>query len=711
MSLDEQLRHSPYVRLALALLAGIVWQTAVGAGDSAAAIALSLAFVYWLLPLVPSLAAGARPWVRGGVGLLCIFFVGAALAERQPSSTSLPIDEPVWIQAEVCDNPLHYEGYTKVQAIVRQYATARDTVAANEPVILYLATSDKAPAAPPVTGAMLVLYTRLSPIPPPGNPDEFDYRRLLARRGVFASAYVPVENYFVDNRLDFWRTVRYAPTRVQQSGLEVFAESPVGEKEYAILVALTLGNKQWIDDEIRASYVAAGAMHILAVSGLHVGIIMMVFRFLLSFLGKERRRVVVRNVLVIVLLWFYAAIVGFSPAVTRATVMFSFVLAGATLQRRLSIYNSLAASAFFIACFRPMVIFEAGFQLSYCAVLSIVYFQPRMARRLYIKNKLGNAIWQLATVSAAAQLGTMPVSLLNFHLFPNYFLLTNICILSLTGFIVYGGVAFLVVHQIPVLSTLSGYTLQAMLWLLNHIVQTVERLPGSTLRDIYLHPWQAALLAAAILCIAGYVARPRRRWLWAAAGCLTAILCLHTAHVVQLREQKGMVVYRVKNASYIAFIDGFEAVTVRDEAHLTDNFSFPTGNFFIKHRLTAHTRTLTTAALARSDTALAPIYCYRGWVLFDNQSCKILENETLDRRLPPLSADYLIVTGAARMKPETALRRYAPRQVIADASVPVYRARLWQQAAEAQHLPFHDVRNQGAFVAMNNREQELRVKN
>ncbi|MDR1405866.1 MAG: ComEC family competence protein [Prevotellaceae bacterium] len=692
---NEALQNNPYVRLTVALFAGIVWQASCGSGFPMLFIAVGSALIYLILLAVPYLHRHARPWIAGGAGLVCLFFSGAAILQQQATATSLPLDEPLWLQAEACDNPIVGERYTKLQAIVKKYITAGDTAAADEKVILYFSADSSQPA--PVAGATLYVRTALSPIPPPGNPDEFDYRLYLARRKVFASAFVQKGQYSIDNRLSFWKTVQYMPVHWQRRGLEIFAGSVIGNEEYAVLAALTLGNKQWLDDDLRTSYIAAGAMHILAVSGLHVGIIMAVLNFLFSFLKKKHRGILLKNVLIIVCLWLYAAVVGFSPSVTRAVVMFSFVLAGKTFRRSLSTYNSLAASAFFIAWFNPQVIFDAGFQLSYCAVLSIVYFQPHITRLIYIRNRFLYGIWQLACVSAAAQIGTLPVSLLNFHMFPNYFLLTNICIISLTSFIVYGGVAFLILHQIPVVSTLAGYALHGMLWLLNHIVEFVEALPHATTQNIYIDRTQMLLLTAVILFVAGYIAVPKRRWLWLAACCPAGITGIHSWQTVQQHDQKIAAVYKVKNASYIEFINGARGVALRNREHIDENFSYHTGNFLIKHGVADREKTFETR-MTQSDTIIDHVCCYNGFIVFENELYKILENESFDKPLPAIAIDCLIVTGAARMKPELALRRYVPGLLIVDASVPLYRVRLWQEAAETLAIHFYNVREKGAFV-------------
>jgi len=695
-NLYEELRLFPFVRLAIALLGGIAWQASAWViAFPAAIVAVGLAVVYIVLLFVPYLKTYTRQWIPGTVALLCIFFTGAALMQRQPTNTSLPLDEKVWLQAEVCDMPLVTDNYTKLLVVVKKYATASDTVSASEKIILYVRGLDVETA--PVAGSTIYAHASLSTLPPPRNPEEFNYQQFLARRKIFTSAFVPTGDYLIDTHRSFWQRLRYQPLQWQQNALQVFADSPLGEREFAVIAALTLGVKQYLDDDIRTSYQVSGAMHILAVSGLHVGIIMAILMLVFSFLAKRKHGLVWRNTLIIACLWMYAAVVGFSPSVTRAVVMFSFVLLGGMMQRKLSVYNSLAASAFVICLFNPQVLFEAGFQLSYGAVLGIVYFQPKMYSLLYVKNKFLDGIWQLATVSVAAQIGTIPLSLFYFHLFPNYFLLTNICIITLTGWIVYGGALYLLVHSIPGVSTVVGSLLHALLWVLNHIVQFIESLPYAATQNIYLSGWQMALLIAIILCVAVYLYAPRRIWLWAAAYCVVGVVGGWAWQHAAQREQKLVAVYNVRNTSYIQFVNGRRSFTLSDKADSGNSFSFNVANFQIKQGIASGVN-LSAMNAANRDTVISGGYCYRGFVFFNHQLYKILTDETIDNRLPAMPTDYLLVTGAARMKPELALQRYIPAKIILDSSVPVYRARQWLAAATDKGIDVHNVREEGAFI-------------
>ena len=178
-------------------------------------------------------------------------------------------------------------------------------------------------------------------------------------------------------------------------------------------------------------------MHVLAVSGLHVGIIFFILNFLLTPLNRNKRLLKIKLFLLVGALWFYAFLTGLSPSVMRSCTMFSFIVVGENLNKRTNIYNTLAASAFLLMLINPLIIFGAGFQLSYIAVISIVFFQPRLAALVAVKNRILKYVWDLFTVSVAVQIGTAPISIFYFHQFPVYFWLSNFIVIPGAALILY----------------------------------------------------------------------------------------------------------------------------------------------------------------------------------------------------------------------------------------------------------------------------------
>jgi competence protein ComEC len=259
--------------------------------------------------------------------------------------------------------------------------------------------------------------------------------------------------------------------------LDIFRRFGIAGDEFAVLAALTVGYTDALQPDLRASYSATGAMHILSVSGLHVGIVYVVIAFLLGFLDKSVRKKILKAVLIVSFLWIYAFITGLSPSVVRSTLMFTFVAVGAALERKTHIYNTVFMSAFFMLLVNPDFLFDVGFQLSYAAVLSIVFFQRPFSNLLPVNNKLLRWLRDLLTVSVAAQLGTMPFTLYYFHQFPNYFLLTNLVAIPLSTIVIYLAMLLLLVSFVPYLSVGVAFLLKGSLWLLNYLIVWIENLP------------------------------------------------------------------------------------------------------------------------------------------------------------------------------------------------------------------------------------------
>jgi competence protein ComEC len=335
-------------------------------------------------------------------------------------------------------------------------------------------------------GDYLLIENNFQEISDPKNPGEFNYRRFLSYSNIFHQAYRTSGQWQPTGRNQGFFLVRWS-LAMRHKALQTFEDHHLSGREFAVVSALLLGFREYLDEDLRREFAGAGAMHILCVSGLHVGIIFLVLKFLLSFLNKVPRGRIVQTVLVILLIWFYAAITGFSPSVLRASTMFSFVALGHSFRRTTSIYNTLAASAFLLMIIDPYIITRIGFQLSYLAVISIVALQPFFYQQLVFKNYLLDKAWAILTVSLAAQLATGPLSLFYFHQFPNYFLLTNLIVIPLASLIIYSALATLVLTPIPFVGMVAGKVLFGFVYALHQSVKFIEGLPYSTSSNVFIN--------------------------------------------------------------------------------------------------------------------------------------------------------------------------------------------------------------------------------
>jgi competence protein ComEC len=254
-----------------------------------------------------------------------------------------------------------------------------------------------------------------------------------------------------------------------------------------IALALLLGQKESLSKEVKQAYSATGTQHILAVSGLHVGIIYSILLLPLTFF-KQKGHVLQKSYLIFVLglIWIYALMTGFSPSVVRAVVMFSLVTLGQMRKRKPSIWNILAFSALLLLVLDPDIQTDLGFQLSYLAVAGIVGLQPILLRMWAPSNRVLDYFWQMATVTLAAQLITSPLTLHYFHSFPTYFLVANLLIVPLSYVILCVGVPFLLLAWIPIVGSVLGASVDFLLFIQNEITYTLQELPAALWKGIHL---------------------------------------------------------------------------------------------------------------------------------------------------------------------------------------------------------------------------------
>jgi len=266
--------------------------------------------------------------------------------------------------------------------------------------------------------------------------------------------------------------------------ITILANSGIREPELGLLNAMLLGVKDNLDTNIKNNYIAAGGIHFLAISGLHTGIIFILISFLLHNMWRLSKSGLAFSLLTLVLLWTYAIITGLPSSVLRASIILSFIIIGKYFKRDLNLYNAIASSAFIILLFDPGSLFSPGFQLSYAAYTSIIYLYPKLYSLIDCKNIFLNNIWKLSALSIAAQLGTLPLSILYFHHIYYYSLFTNLCISFFIPIIIYGGFTSICISSLIPGETIISKSLSFIIKIVNRIINTIAHLPGAISENI-----------------------------------------------------------------------------------------------------------------------------------------------------------------------------------------------------------------------------------
>jgi len=316
----------------------------------------------------------------------------------------------------------------------------------------------------------------------PLNPYQFDYTDYLKKQNIYHQLFSS-NNELLEVSKHKHTIYGYA-ARLRENIQLKLKEYNFSSDEYAIISALLLGQRQDISKEIYESYSQAGAIHILAVSGLHIGIVLLLLNYLLKPLEYLNRGKYLKIVVIVILLWCFAIVAGLSASVTRAVTMFTIIAIAMHLKRPSNIYNTLAISAFILLLFKPIFLFDVGFQLSYLAVFSIVTIQPKLYQLWKPKWFLTDKFWQLFTVSVAAQLGVLPVSLFYFHQFPGLFMLSNLVIIPFIGIILMLGILVIALSLFQVLPSFLADLYLFIISLMNQFVSWISIQESFLIKDI-----------------------------------------------------------------------------------------------------------------------------------------------------------------------------------------------------------------------------------
>ena len=417
-------------------------------------------------------------------------------------------------------------------------------------------------------GEQILIRTQLQRVEGMGNPNEFNYARYLRFHDILFRGYVKSTD---------WKKVSNGSRSITGWFLEVrskliakFEEAGLSGNELSVASALVLGYRTELDKELMSAYAGAGATHVLAVSGLHVGIVYVILNTLLKFMDRKKSLRILKTILLVLLLFGYAGLTGLSASVFRAATMFSFVAVGKAIDRNTNIYNTLAASAFCLILYEPMIIMQVGFQLSYLAVIGIVIIQPRLFELTYFNNRLADWAWSITCVSIAAQIATFPLGLLYFHQFPNLFLISNLMVIPAAGLILYLGFSlFLASIWKPTLLFL-GFLLDSVISILNQTVVWIERIPYSVISGIDISTFESLLIYSIILGGIVFVVQKHRFGLYASLSLSIVFMVLQVIEVGHQKNQQFISVYNVKKQTVVALVNGTELTVIANKAFWSD---------------------------------------------------------------------------------------------------------------------------------------------
>lgn len=694
------MRQYPLSRLLLPFIAGIVTSGFINKLSNISVIILfSLIITLFLIIILFNQKIGySYRWLKGlfvstifySLGIIYCNFYNNALFQT-----------PTWVsenthsyEVEIIDYPVLKSKTIKLTA---QISLNSDTIALHGEEKLMLFIHRDSLSEKICYGDKLKIYTKLSEIVPPLNPYEFDYRQFLLWKGIRYQAYVPSyawEKTSVDNG----NVIQAWAYRARTYFMSIFEEQEMDIQEMGIVTAILLGYDENIDPELAKHYTGAGVSHILSVSGMHVGVIYLFLNFLLGFLDKRKGGKIAKSILLLLLVWFYAFLTGLSPSVLRAATMFTFVIIGTMFNRHVEIYNSLLTSLFFLLIIDPNLIYSVGFQLSYLAVFSIVWLQKPIYNLWKPRYKAIDYIWQLTSVSIAAQALTTPICLYYFHQFPNYFILANILIPLLSSIVMYLGIAVISFSFIPFLSAWLNQLLVWSVKFMNFMVVSIHKLPGSVASNIDIDFVSSLLLYGCFLFTISYLMFKKRPNWWLSLTFWVVFMVYISVDKFSDYHNNKITFYSIRNQSLIEIKVGDNAISIMDSTLMAkpDAANFFTASAQVRNRISTHKQLCFSDTLGYSDDF---ININRDFLLAGNQSVLFIDKRMASKRtiIPKVHVDVAYVHSNPWIDIETLSQKIQANIWVFDRSNSTRNTQRMVEECDQLGLNYRDLSVDGAF--------------
>ncbi len=711
MQWPDFLGRSPFARLLLFFVAGILLSLNLEGRQTPVMLILllTLAILMLLLLIVisraPNFHTGLRSGVISSLLLFLLGFVNSNLSLQHHEKAFEKNDYPGFFLMDITDIPEVLEKSVRTFARVSVRKHNGEWIPTSDKVLVYFEKDSTAATLP--AGSRILARGALKPIHAADNPFAFDYRKYLANRGFYHQLYLPHEAWTIIPYKGI-KPVRAYAQLMQQQLLETYRLTGMDRTRLSLLSALTLGYKNDLEANTRQLFAEAGVMHVMALSGFNVAVIVLALSMVLCFCNRSLAGRIFRAILIIATVWMFAFVTGLSPSVTRASVMVTFLISGKTFNQEINTYNILFATAFFVLLISPALIADVSFQLSFAAVLGILILHPPLFSLLSFKNRLAKSAWQLFTVSCAAQLSTMPLTLFYFHQFPVYFWLTNMYVIPLVSVIIWLAVVFLVVSFITPLMTLLGKILSWLVFILYESVAITEKLPFSLIENIHVNAVQSVLLFSLVVSFALLLMHRRMSHLWLFLSLLVIFELSSLQKNVSWHNQRAIMVGALRNHPAIHLVEGRKAVFVTDQpvSFNEAQVRYAFDEYWIRSGVKENLQVQLLQNTIPDDTGVSFfVESHSSWLgrnrlfHFCNKRIIVLQDNCIYRVVSdlPLNADMVIVSGNIGPDLISLHRVLDPAIIVTDSSVKYYSDQQWKKACEEAGVAFWSVNRQGAF--------------
>ncbi|MBS1755261.1 MAG: ComEC family competence protein [Ferruginibacter sp.] len=689
-------KNAPFIRLLLPLITGIIiqWYCKLPLAFIIVTF-ISFGFSFFLFFLLPRIFKFRLRSLQGVALQLMLVSLGLFITWQKNIRNNkewygnfyhndeyllVRIDEPL------TEKPKSFKADGYVEAVAKD----GKTISCKGKLLLYFSKDSTAPALN--YGDKIIFNKKLQAIKNSGNPGSFNYERYAAFQGIMHNVFLKngdwqkVTANYPSSKNSFMQFIFLA----RQYVLDVLEKNiSSGKDQLDIAKALLIGYTNDLDKDLVQAYSNTGVVHIIAISGMHLGLIYIMLVWLFAKIPFINKNKLLQAIIILSCLWLFSILTGASASVLRAAVMFSFISAGKLFFKNASIYNSLAVSAFVLLCYNPYYLWDVGFQLSYLAVLGIVVFQKPIYHLFYLKNNLLDKAWLLVSVSAAAQLLTTPICIYYFHQFPNLFMITNIIAVPLSSIILYMGVALLAFSGISFISFYLGKLVGALTWLMNKSILWINNLSFSVWDKIPATVLSTCILYVIIIGFSAWLIKKDKRYFSLALCSLFVFMVMLLFNNWQVSKQQKIIVYNVAGHQAIDFVSGHQYMFIGDSALMQEgmlqNFHLKPSRIFFQAK--------------KQSAVLEGFKANENYFNFKNKKIVVVAYPLVaDTSGVKFDADLVIVSKNPQLSMESVTWHFNAKLIVFDASNPVWKIEQWQQQCSILKQPCYSIPENGAFV-------------
>lgn len=691
------LNQNPFLRVFIPFAVGVIISKLLPAGPI---IYLSIIFLLVLFSIIvfySKLITYSRRYLSGILINILFLLFGVQYTQtynfihRSSLSTEFENKSNVFMVEIVDDVEIKQNS---VKTIVENIAVLTDSgaVSAQGKMLVYIRKDSLSSVLK--YGDRLIVRTSAQKPEGAMNPYAFNYRNYLSSQGIDHRAWVS-ENSWVFVSSDNGKKVKAFSIKLRNKVLQILKKQLGDNDEYRVASAIVCGYRAELDADLRQTFANAGAMHVMCVSGLHVGILFVILGKIFSFISKRKLwSRILKVFLILSFIWLYALMTGFSASVLRASAMFSFVAMGGLFERKIPIYNSLAASAFVLLLINPGFLSHVGFQLSYLAVIGIVSIYPIIKNHIPIRGKYLSKVTDLIAISIAAQIATAPISLYYFNQFPNYFIITNLVAVPLAGFIIYATIPALAFSNVSYLGDFFAYVLGLLMKILNYSVDFIDKIPGSVSAFVYVSFFQMLLLYLLCFILVQFYLNRNSKLIMPIFLVVMFFVASSSIKAIKNHNHAEMIIpYGVGDAIVFTYDNEIKVFSNELSAGLKSSFKQGFSKYLAVHNI----KKISYIPKDFDYLDKSFSFLYPSFQLGDTKGLIITSGVKLAKLEKQINSNIIVLEGDPFLKADELKQNLISSKYVFSISNKPRTINAWKQIFSKEQIPFHNIKEEGYF--------------